>query len=307
MKKIFSLMVAIALMFAAAARAENVCCAGEEWCPPSAGPVTTWAAPLCGKGKLLLSPAIYYNRARGSFDDDGIYGALSGSDRKYQFQQQFFVQYGVTDRFEIDAQTVYQENFIKRGGISAHHTGIGDSYLYPRYCLVEESKVIPHLCLLGQLKIPTGKYQHGHADKLGTDMMGAGSGGGSWDQGLGVILTKKVRPCIFHADFIYSVPQRVRVDGAGTRYGDYINADIGVEYFLPRGFNLMIEANGFFQGEKKVNGERVQASDVNYGVLAPGIGWSNQKIQTLLAYQRVVAGTNTDANDSIVATCVYTF
>jgi hypothetical protein len=30
-------------------------------------------------------------------------------------------------------------------------------------------------------------------------------------------------------------------------------------------------------------------------------------VQLLLAYQRVVTGTNTDANDSVVLTGVYTF
>ncbi len=51
----------------------------------------------------------------------------------------------------------------------------------------------------------------------------------------------------------------------------------------------------------------LQGDKTNSFIIAPGIGWSNDKIQILLAYQRVMAGTNTDANDSVVATFVYTF
>ena len=69
----------------------------------------------------------------------------------------------------------------------------------------------------------------------------------------------------------------------------------------------MFEVNGFLQGDKKQGGERTPASDINYLTIAPGIGWSNDKFQTLLAYQRVTVGTNADANDSLVLTCVYTF
>lgn len=36
----------------------------EEWNPASAGTVTTWTAPFCGKGKFVIQPFIFYNRAR---------------------------------------------------------------------------------------------------------------------------------------------------------------------------------------------------------------------------------------------------
>ena len=137
--------------------------------------------------------------------------------------------------------------------------------------------------------------------------MGATSGGGSWDQGLGIILTKYLKPFVLHTDAVYSFPQQVRVDGVKTRYANYLNYNFGVEYFLLKGFNLMFEVNGFLQGDKKQGGERTPASDINYLTIAPGIGWSNDKFQTLLAYQRVTVGTNADANDSLVLTCVYTF
>ncbi len=266
-----------------------------EWNPVSAGPLTTWTAPLCGKGKFVIQPFFLYNRTRGTFNAQGHYDSLAKGDKKYQYQEQLFMQYGITDRLEIDGQAVYQENYIKQGGSKAHSNGFGDSYLFLRYCALEEEGWMPHLTGLFQLKMPTGKYQHAAPDKLGTDLMGAASGGGSWDQGFGINLTKKLKPFILHADTVYSFPQQAYVDGVKTRYANYLNYDFGVEYFLPKGFNLVLEFNGFSQKE------------IKYLTVSPGIGWSNGLIQILLAYQRVVTGKNTDANDSAALTCVFTF
>ena len=279
----------------------------DEWNPISAGPVTTWTAPLCGKGKFVIQPFLFYNRTRGTFNADGNYDSLPQGDKRYQYQQQVFMQYGLTDKLEIDGQMVYQENFRKQGDLKAHADGLGDSYLFLRYCALEEEGNFPHLVGLFQLKLPTGKYEHADPNKLGTDLMGATSGGGSYDQGLGLILTKKLKPFIFHADAVYSFPQEVKVDGVKTKYGQYLNYDFGLEYILGKGFNLMLECNGFLQGDKKEGGQRVVDSDIRYLTIAPGIGWSNAKVQALLAYQRTLTGTNTDANDSVVLTLVYTF
>lgn len=279
----------------------------KDWNPASAGPITTWTAPLCGKGKFAIQPFFFYNRARGSFNSEGHYTGLPKGDKKYQYQEQLFMQYGITDRLEIDGQMVYQENYIKQGDAEAGANGLGDSYLFLRYCLNEERDWLPHMTGIFQLKAPTGKYEHADSNKLGTDLMGAGSGGGSWDPGFGLNLTKKLKPFIIHFDSMYSFPQEAHIDGVKTCYANYLNCDLGAEYFLPKGFNLMLEVNGFLQGDKRQDGDTVLSSDVRYLTVVPGVGWSNDKIQTLIAYQRVMIGKNTDANDSVVLTCVYTF
>ena len=285
------------------ATAEEVSIPEEEWSPPSAGPITTWTAPLCGKGKFVIQPFFFYNRTRGAFDAEGKYSSLNKGDRKYQYQEQIFMQYGITDRLEIDAQAVYQQNYMKQDGASAHSSGFGDSYLFLRYCALEEKGWLPHLTGLLQLRVPTGKYQHLNPHKLETDSMG----NGSWDPGLGLNLTKKFKPFIFHADALFSFPQKVMIDKVKTRYANYANYDFGVEYFLPKGFNLLLEANGYLQGDTWSDGARTPGTSTQYLALCPGIGWSNDKIQTLIAYQRTLIGKNTDANDSLILTCVYTF
>jgi len=282
---------------------EEAPAAQEEWNPPSAGPITTWTAPLCGKARFVIQPFFFYSHTRGEFDAKGHYNPLPKGDKEYQFQQQLFMQYGIIDRLEVDAQTVYQENYIKQGDVTAHTNGFGDSYLFLRGCIFEEKGWLPHITALLQLKMPTGKYQHEDAEKLGADVMGTGS----WDPGFGLILTKKLKPFIFHADATYSFPQRVRINGVKTWYANYLNCDFAVEYFLPKGFNLMVEANAFFQGDIKEDGVRIPNSNVKYLIISPALGWSCDKFQILVGYQRIVIGTNTDANDSVALTCVYTF
>lgn len=277
------------------------------WSPPSAGPITAWTAPLCEKGRLLIQPFFFYNRTRGILNEGGHYKSFKNKETKSQYQELLFAQYAVTDRLEVDGQGVYQQNLHHVDGKHAASTGFGDSYLYVRYCALDETKWLPQMTALFQLKIPTGKYQKADDDKLGTDLMGATSGGGSYEHGYGIILTKKMKPFIFHADFAYNFPIETKVDGVNVKYGSYVYYDFGVEYFLPKGFNLMLECNWFQQGDSRYDGYLTPASDVGNMLICPGVGWSNDKIQTLLAYQRTIAGTNVDVNDSIVFTFIYTF
>lgn len=303
MKKITSLSV----VFMLAACGLSFAHEDAEWNPVSAGPVTTWTAPVCGKGKLVVQPFLFYNKARGTFNSEGHYDSLPADEYKYQLQQQLFAQYGLTDKLEVDAQAVYQENFRRQNETNARSQGFGDSYLFMRYCAIEETDWLPHTTGLFQVKLPTGKYEGLGPNKLGTDAMGATSGGGSYDYGYGINLTKKVKPFVFHADAVYNFPQEVRVGGVNTEYGQYLNYDFGAEYFLPKGFNLMLEFNGFIQADRKDSGAKAPDTDISYLTIAPGIGWSCDKAQALVAYQRTLTGVNTDANDSVVLTIVHTF
>lgn len=302
---LFGLFVAVALVL------PNDLCfaaeANEKWSPPSAGPVTTWTASLCGKGKIVIQPFFVYETVRGSFDSNNNYNSLPSGDKAHEYKQQLFMQYGIVDKLEIDMQTEYKEKYAKEGDSTAHANGFGDSYMFLRYCAIEEGRSMPHITGLLQLKLPTAKYQKADPDKLGTDLMGADSGGGSYDAGLGINVTKKLKPFILHADAVYNFPQEVKVDGVKTRYGRYLTCDFGAEYFLLKGFNVMLEFNGFLQQDKSEDGSKTPGSDMSFFTFAPGIGWSNDKIQTLLAYQRVFMGTNADAKDAILFTLVYSF
>ena len=275
----------------------------REWSPISAGPATTWTAPLCEKGRFTLQPYFFYNRTRGLFDTDGDYHSLMRGEKKYQFQQQLFMQYGVLECLEIDGQTALIESFAEQGNDSARSVGLADSYLYLRYCLFDEKGWWPQIVSMFQAKIPTGKYEDANPDKLGTDLMGTGS----YDHGYGLILSKRLEPCVLHTDVIYNFPLGTRVDGAETQYGNYLNCDLGVEYFLKNGLNLMLECNGTVQGDKKEDGKKIHDSSKDSFGTTIGVSWGTDRIQTLFGYQRTLMGTNTDANDAGVFTVVIPF
>jgi hypothetical protein len=275
----------------------------EEWQPVSAGPLTTWTAPLSGRGKFVLQPYVYYTTTRGMFDGSGRFAQLPAGEEQRQLQELVFMQYGLTDRLEIDVQTAWLQNRIVSGGNEANASGFADSVVYLRYCPHEEKAAVPHITAVLQVKVPTGKFENVDPGKLGADLTGTGS----WDPGIGVIATKKVKPFITHADAVYSIPQEVTVNGVSTTYAPYFNYDFGVEYFLPSGFNLLLEANGLLQNNRIEAGSGVSASRTSYLMLTPGIGWSNETIQTLFGYQRTVTGINANAYDTFVLTCVVTF
>jgi hypothetical protein len=161
---------------------------------------------------------------------------------------------------------------------------------------------MPCITAIAQMKFPTGRYQKLDAAKLGTDITGTGS----YDQGYGVILTKKVKPLILHADFVYNIPSRTRIDGVKTEYADYVNIDGAAELILPMGFNLLLEANYFAQGDVKIDGQPFSNTDSSMLLLVPGVGWSCERVKVLFCYQRTIAGVNVNVNDSFACTVICT-
>jgi hypothetical protein len=279
----------------------------NDWNPQTPGPVTTWTAPVESKGQLYIQPFFFYNIVRGNFGPEGHYQPLGPGNSASSLQEQVKTTYGITDKLECNFQTVYQENYAKSDGQKAENNGFGDSYLWLRYQVLDDHDWVPTVTPMFQLKMPTGKYEHLDPDKLGTDSMGAVTGGGSWDPGIGINATKKLQPFILHADVIYGMPQKVSVDTVETRYGNYINCDAAIEYVLPYGFSLMTEVNGLIQGDEKDRGAYIPDTEHNSLTTVSGIGWSNNKIQMLIGYQRLWVGSNVQATDSVVGMFIYNF
>lgn len=277
-----------------------------EWNPVTPGPVVTQPI-LCPKGHLAVQPYFFYNHKRGTFDSEGDYKTLPEGQLRDQYVEELYLQYGITDKMDVDALVGYQQNYAKQGGAKARDNGIGDSFLWLRYRAFEDKGWLPAVTGFFQLKAPSGKYQHADPNRLGTDLAGDVSGGGDWAPGVGISLIKKIKPFILYFDSIYSFPQNVRIDGDKTRYGNFLNLDGAVEYVLPKGFNLLLEVNGFLQGDTRQDGSRAPSTDSKYLAVIPGVGWSCDQLQVLLAYERVAIGTNANANDSLVLTFIHTF
>ncbi len=279
----------------------------NDWDPPSVGTITAWTAPVCDKGEMKIQPYFFYNYIRGVFNSEGHFKHFKDREKMSEFQEVLFLQYGLFERFEISAQGIYQQVLVNNAEGNAAASGFNDTYIFSRYCLLDETEWLPATTALFQLKLPTGKYQNSGPDMAGSDIMTASTGGGSYEEGCGLIFTKRIKPFILHADFLFGFPNPARVDGVNMRYGSYFNYNGAVEYFFYDHFNLLAEANGLIQGDSKEDGRLTPSTSIKYLALTAGLGWSDEKIQMLIAYQRAVAGTNTNVNDSVVATFVYTF
>jgi hypothetical protein len=273
----------------------------DDWNPPSLGPIVTWTAPACGKNVFVLQPFLFFNNKVGDFDNDGRYADIPGGESEYQMQQALFIQYGILDKLEIDAWVQFQESWIKEAGKNGQGNGMNDSYLWLRYQFLDDKGWVPCVTAFIQLRLPTGKYQNANSTRLGADITGTGS----FDPGFGINLSKKLKPFMIHADVIPGFPLETKVDGKKTQYGMYLNYDLGAECFFPYGLNLMAEMNGYWQAASKTEDNETAETKNNYLSVCAGFGWSCNKVQTLLAYQRTIAGQNTAVNNGLVFSLVY--
>jgi hypothetical protein len=295
-----TLLASFTIVFmAAVSNANNL----DDWNPPSLGPIVTWTAPACGKEVLVLQPFLFFNNKAGDFDNDGRYADLTEGESQFQMQQALFIQYGILDKLEIDSWVQAQESWIKDSGQNGQGNGMNDSYLWLRYQLLDDKGWVPCLTGFFQLRLPTGKYQNADSTRLGADITGTGS----FDPGFGINLSKKFKQFMIHADVIPGFPLETKVDGKKTQYGMYFNFDLGAEYFIPYGLNLMAETNGYWQAASKIQGNEAAETNNNYLSMCAGFGWSNDKVQTLLAYQRSIIGQNTVVNNGVVFSLVYSF
>jgi hypothetical protein len=276
----------------------------EPWRPPTAGPLTTFTAPITEKAHLVIQPFFFYNWERGSFDQNSDYQSLPDGQMEQSAVGSLFVQYGLLDNLEVDAQLFLQHNRSSEGGDHGSSTGLGDTLLIIRYNLLHETTSwAPEVSLLGQVKFPTGKFQNGDPDELGSDLMGTGS----YDLTLGLDFTKAVRPLIFHADLWYSWPLTTTVDGVETKYGDYVNWNAAVEIpFWKEKLAFVLEFNGIHQADLEEDGAEVADSRMKSIMLGTGLELIlSEEVQILLGYQRTLWGTNADAYDSVVGTLVW--
>lgn len=275
----------------------------EEWNPPSLGPIVTWTAPACGKKNLVLQPFLFFNSKAGDFDNDGRFADQPEGESQFQMQQALFIQYGILDKMEIDSWFQFQESWIKDAGQNGQGKGMNDSYLWLRYQFLDDKGMVPCLTGFFQLRLPTGKYQNADSTRLGADITGTGS----FDPGFGINLSKKLKPFMIHADVIPGFPLDTKVDGKKTQYGMYFNYDLGAEIFIPYGLNLMAEMNGYWQAATKIESNESAETQNSSLSMCAGFGWSNDKVQTLLAYQRSIGGQNSAVNNGVVLSLVYSF
>lgn len=95
----------------------------KGWNPPSVGPLVTWTAPVVCPNELDAQLFFFYNRTRGTFDSEGGYKSFKNKEKKWQWQEMLFLQYGLTDRLEICGLGGAQQNIKHVDGQSAEGSG----------------------------------------------------------------------------------------------------------------------------------------------------------------------------------------
>jgi hypothetical protein len=300
-KKLFALAV---VLFLLAGATGNLLAADEgEWNPTSIGPVTTWTAPLCGKGNWYAIPRFYFTNFKKQYDNDGEKQSVGDDTTLTQQQQMIFAAYGLTDKLELNAQVALIENHATFGDLSANSSGWADSYLILRDCLLMETDKAPCVTGMLQVKLPTGKYQKADADKLGTDITGTGS----TDLGIGVVVTKKINPLMLHGDLSIFHPFKATIDEVQVQYGNWVTYDLAGEYFLENGISFLMELNGFWQGKEEDDDVTIDETDVTYLQLAPGIGYTYKSFTTSLLYQLPLSGKNALINETWILNFLVSF
>lgn len=277
---------------------------GDIWEPVTPGPFTTFTAPVIKKDKFVVQPLYFFNRSRGTFNGDGSYDSMPDKDYKYHQLVQLYMQYGLTERIELNCQPSWDMHNIRQGNHSAEAAGFGDFFMNIRYCGIDESTWCPRITGLFQVKLPTGKYQKGDTDKLGGDILGTGS----TDYTYGFSFTKGIKPVLWHLDLLYTnSPSPVRIDGIKTKFADSYIVNGAFEWIFYKKLNLMGELLWQTQGDKKLDGNWTGDTSKSSLIVSMGIGYSEKDWQMLVGYQRTLLGENVDANDTVAATVIVNF
>lgn len=274
------------------------------WEPVTPGPFTTLTAPLVKKNKFVAQPLYFFNIVRGLFDGDGHYESFSSGEYRYEQQIQLYMQYGVSERIEINAQPSWYIRNIKIDDRSAEASGFGDFLMNVRYCGIDESAWCPRITGLFQVKLPTGKYQKLDEDKLGGDIFGTGS----TDYSYGFSFTKGIKPVVWHLDLLYTnIPSPVRIDGVKTQYSDIYTVNGAFEWIFYKKLNLLGELLWQTQGDTKLDGDWTPSTSKSSLIMSIGIGYSEKNWQMLVGYQRTLLGENVYANDTVAGTVIIIF
>lgn len=295
--------VRLAFLFAALALTGRNAAAQEMWEPLLYGPINTWTGELYPEHTLAMQSYSWYNHVRGTYDGDGNYASLPGGENRYNFTQGFYAYYMATKRLELATMVTFLHNNVKTAaGDSGTHNGMQDTQLFMRYVLSQEQGWAPTVTFQAQAKLPTGKFQNANPDKQGADIVGTGS----WDAGCGFNFTKRLKPVIVHGDVFFTVPSNATVDGAKTEYATYWNYDLAVEYPFSHGMSALVEFNGFYQGNKTVDGVE-QNNKYKYLNTLMGLTYLKGRMQVYGGYMRTLSGVNAYAYDSALLSLAYTF
>lgn len=272
----------------------------------TAGPVTTIRAETLPQGQLAASLVTEFVKSD-EFSDERL-AQLAGQhihahSTDYMLATSLGLAYGLTSDLTLGLRLpwVYRDNI--RAGVHSHGPGgdtaarqgdsggIGDLTVLGKYRFYSDEQDRWQAAMLFGLKMPTGETGNRHD---GANLEAEHQpGSGSWDPLIGFAATRKAGPAALDASVLYAMATEGSQD---TDLGDRVAYNMALSYRLGgelhyhepgvphqhEAWDLVLELNGEWAGEKEIEGEADDDSGGNQIFLSPGIrytagaGWAVQ-------------------------------
>jgi hypothetical protein len=216
---------------------KNLAEAQKMFNPWYTGPILAGSASMLSPGNINIQTYLF------SQDNHAVYNTQRNSTKVphvWEISPNVSIQAGLTPWMDIAASPIFTSN--NRG--SHWYTGFGDLPIQLGFKVTNEGRYMPKMKVAISETFPTGKYQHLHATKQGTDAIG----GGSYVTGLSYRLSKiffwwTAHPVASRVVLTYNIPATVHVQGLNSygggegtngkvRPGHSFNTDVGLELSL---------------------------------------------------------------------------
>jgi hypothetical protein len=272
--------------------------------PGTSGPITTISASTLPGGKVVLGLRVTYAKPD-VLPDAELQGraarGIEAHTADHLLSPSVGVALGISDDFTIALSLPYlQRSHLRAGAVGAvdilgTSQGVGDLTFLGEYRILGTGSDRWQAAILAGLKAPTGATHE--IDRNGVRFETEHQPGtGSWDPLFGVAVTRRSDHFSIDASVLYQLSGQGAQD---TTLGDRAQYNVSISHRIGGGdehhhddeaaaphhhheaaWDLILEANGEWEGRQRVGGAVEEASGGNVIYLSPGVrfvssaGWS---------------------------------
>ncbi len=151
------------------------------------------------------------------------------------------VEYGITDRLQIELELPYLRQRIEEGDETNRDNSVGDTEFAVGCALIEEDRELPQLMAGLEVIAPTGNED-------------VGLGSGAWGWGPFVAVSKQVIPKLyFHANLAYQITNNAEEEGEKKDERE-LEYGIAAVYQPTNDIDLILELVGVYEKEEDDEG-----------------------------------------------------
>lgn len=222
----------------------------KSWNPLSHGPILISSPDIQPKGQWYLRPLIFAQIGESSFGNqlEGFWNAKNGPVHLYSAQLPFLQSaYGLTDHWEIGAQTSFSAFWAREDGKVTNDAGWGDTSFTLKYRPVvqDPESWVPSVNWFSQVAFPTSKWAETEKPPGGFSPIGRfpSTRFGEISVTTGFAARKNLRPFRWSAGVYYTYSAPGSQSGVTQYAGDLINTRLIFEHILDdkRGLGYMLE------------------------------------------------------------------